>query len=313
MLALMGRYGRLGNQLWTYSNVLAVSLRYDIRLINPGFNGWPFFIGCAGTSSEDPAYRIKAMAVHVKRPLIQLIYKLNLRARLFPHVQLGESSLLDLDDPSIEACCLRAPFVFLSGFYFFAPESVKAKKSEVLSFFALIPTLQQEVATLVKIARDDSDILIGVHIRHGDYRSYCDGIMYYAAEEYRDVMRALVDQFPGRKVSFLICSDEKQNLAVFRDLKVFQSNSEPVIDMYALASCDYIFGPNSSFSHWASFYGSAPLHILDWRAAEIYDSHTPIYEPQVCKDFTTFQPMQFGTHASNRISIQEAMNWRKVR
>ena len=33
-------------------------------------------------------------------------------------------------------------------------------------------------------------------------------------------------------------------------------------DLYALARCDYIFGPVSTFSQWASFYGDKPLFHL---------------------------------------------------
>ena len=38
----------------------------------------------------------------------------------------------------------------------------------------------------------------------------------------------------------------------------------PVEDLYALAACDYVLGPVSSFTQWASFYGSKPLlHLRD--------------------------------------------------
>jgi len=33
-------------------------------------------------------------------------------------------------------------------------------------------------------------------------------------------------------------------------------------DLYALAKCDYILGPLSSYSQWASFYGNKPLYQL---------------------------------------------------
>jgi hypothetical protein len=32
--------------------------------------------------------------------------------------------------------------------------------------------------------------------------------------------------------------------------------------MYALAQCDLILGPPSTFSQWASFYGQRPLCIV---------------------------------------------------
>jgi hypothetical protein len=33
-------------------------------------------------------------------------------------------------------------------------------------------------------------------------------------------------------------------------------------DLHALARCDYIFGPQSTFPQWASFYGNKPLLLL---------------------------------------------------
>ena len=33
-------------------------------------------------------------------------------------------------------------------------------------------------------------------------------------------------------------------------------------DLYALARCDYIMGPPSTYTQWASFYGNAPLFHL---------------------------------------------------
>jgi hypothetical protein len=33
-------------------------------------------------------------------------------------------------------------------------------------------------------------------------------------------------------------------------------------DLHALARCDYIFGPQSTFTQWASFYGNKPLLLL---------------------------------------------------
>jgi hypothetical protein len=33
-------------------------------------------------------------------------------------------------------------------------------------------------------------------------------------------------------------------------------------DLHALARCDYIFGPQSTFTQWASFYGNKPLFLL---------------------------------------------------
>jgi hypothetical protein len=34
-------------------------------------------------------------------------------------------------------------------------------------------------------------------------------------------------------------------------------------DLYALARCDYIMGPPSTYTQWASFYGNRPMLSLD--------------------------------------------------
>lgn len=34
-------------------------------------------------------------------------------------------------------------------------------------------------------------------------------------------------------------------------------------DMYSLAECDYIIGPPSTYTMWASFYGEVPLYMVD--------------------------------------------------
>jgi hypothetical protein len=40
------------------------------------------------------------------------------------------------------------------------------------------------------------------------------------------------------------------------------SRGSAVEDLYSLARCDYLLGPPSTFSLWASFYGNVPLHQM---------------------------------------------------
>jgi hypothetical protein len=75
-------------------------------------------------------------------------------------------------------------------------------------------------------------------------------------------MREMVAQFPAYRVAFLVCSDEPRSAAEFPGLTIGFGTPSPVADLYALAKCDYIIGPPSTFSQWASFYGSKPLFQL---------------------------------------------------
>jgi hypothetical protein len=50
-------------------------------------------------------------------------------------------------------------------------------------------------------------------------------------------------------------------------------------DLYALASCDYIIGPPSTFSQWASFYGNVPRYMVNYKAEQFYG--VPSHEPRL--------------------------------
>jgi len=70
-------------------------------------------------------------------------------------------------------------------------------------------------------------------------------------------MRAL---FPATtRVRFLLFSNEPIAEADFAGFDTGRSSDHPVEDLYALAGCDYIIGPISTYSMWASFYGRVPL------------------------------------------------------
>ncbi|HAX17707.1 MAG TPA: hypothetical protein DCY00_03825 [Actinobacteria bacterium] len=43
---------------------------------------------------------------------------------------------------------------------------------------------------------------------------------------------------------------------------IYNSQNHFIEDLYSLALCDYIFGPPSTFSMWASFYGEVPLRFI---------------------------------------------------
>src|SRR5207247_2609780 len=95
------------------------------------------------------------------------------------------------------------------------------------------------------------------------------GKYFFAIEQYTAWMRELAAQFASAGVSFLVCSDETRNPAEFPGLTVGCGTDSPVGDLYALARCDYILGPPSTFSQWASFYGNKPLLQVKEAGAQV--------------------------------------------
>ena len=114
--------------------------------------------------------------------------------------------------------------------------------------------------------RCNSDLVIGVHIRRGDYATWNDGRFFYELEEYHQFMLRLKQLYKDRRVSFFISSNEDFSLAIFTGCECRRFGKEPsgaILDLYTLSLCDRIIGPYSSYSRWASFIGEVPLCFLE--------------------------------------------------
>lgn len=111
-------------------------------------------------------------------------------------------------------------------------------------------------------------------MRRGDYSTWHDGRYYYSLDQYADCCKTLMKHFKDKKVVFFLSSNEKLELGnSWGNIPNFiLSCSTPIHDLYALSKCNYIIGPPSTFSSWASFMGNVPL-------AYIYDpsSFTPVF------------------------------------
>lgn len=117
------------------------------------------------------------------------------------------------------------------------------------------------VARIVSEALDGFDgITIGVHVRRGDYKDYLGGKYYFPDEVYNRIMNIIRKLFSGnKKIRFLICSNEPLEILHNNSDSFSIQGADGITDLYALSKCDYIIGPPSSYSQWASFIGDVPL------------------------------------------------------
>lgn len=126
--------------------------------------------------------------------------------------------------------------------------------------------IMQKALNIVAEMRGISDMVIGVHVRRGDYATWNDGRFFYELEEYHQFMRRIQDLYKNRRVSFFISSNEDFSLDLFDDIVCRRFGPEPsgaILDLYTLSVCDRIIGPFSSYSRWASFIGAVPLCFLE--------------------------------------------------
>ena len=164
--------------------------------------------------------------------------------------------------------------VFLSGWFLRVPlekhrERLKAKFALRKKYYS-----KNRLVNHVKTLKEEGFILVGVHIRRGDYRNYEDGKYYYDFTVYMDKVRELRSLLSTDKVKFVLFSNESiPDHLKTQDILI--SQEEWFIDHYLMSNCDYLLGPPSTFTIWASFMGGAKLCLL-------HDPNRPII-------FTDFQ------------------------
>ena len=139
-------------------------------------------------------------------------------------------------------------------------------KKELQCIFRPKDAIMNKAEGLIEKMKQTSDIVVGVHIRRGDYATWNDGRFYYELEDYHQFMLRVKDLYQGQHVSFFISSNEDFELDIFTNCNCHRFGKEPsgaILDLYSLSVCDLIMGPVSSYSRWASFVGEVPLCFLE--------------------------------------------------
>jgi Glycosyl transferase family 11 len=283
LFTLGRRCGRLANRLIIFANLIALAEEQGHRVINYTFHSYSDLfeatrenVHCAYPVPKQKGWcdRIPGVGAVIRKTrifyhLTRYACLLNERLPIFGNAfvtlrQLPDRHTTLLDGPEVQGKIADAGIVLVYGWWLRAPNLVRKHGDKIREYFRPLDNFETASHEAVEPLRRNADVVVGVHIRHGDYRTWKDGKYFFPVERYAGWMRELAAQFPGRKVSFLVCSDERRSVDEFPGLSVGLGTKSPVSDVFALAQCDYIFGPNSTFSQWASFYGDKPLlHLLD--------------------------------------------------
>ena len=175
----------------------------------------------------------------------------------------GSEEDYDLCGEEFQRILSRHRLVVAKGWKFRAHAALKSRRDEVVRLFTPHSGIRAEVERHIAQARSGCDILVGLHVRRGDYANWLGGKFFYGLDAYADWLKAANALWPGKKVGFLICSNESvDDLLHLPGVSASAGPGAPITDLYALAACDFLIGPPSTFTLWASYYGGAPLHML---------------------------------------------------
>jgi len=284
MLVITGAFGQLCNRLFAFANVVAFAARHGMTVANLAFGPYRHFFA---STQADALCRFPARkgCGNATAGVVRLSARLARRLRLAPCIQIGEKEKCWLDaapDGRDIARLAKGGVILLNGLYFLNRDGLGGHSQLLRDFFRPAPAVEETVRRFVCEARQGADVLVGMHIRQGDYKTHGAGKYYFSTEEYTGLMVQVKNLFEGKRVRFVVCSDTPQAGGAFGGLDTAPGPGRSIEDLYVLAACDYIAGVPSTFSMWASFYGGVPRYEHNPRERAAFGLDTP---PPKLEDF----------------------------
>lgn len=268
MVIIGNRNGRLANRLFHFSHFLSNAYEYKYTLYYPFFKEYYKFFELNDSSAIlDIEYLPKAPNTNlILRRTIQRIIQLLISLKLtnnpvYRIIIPFPKSTFDLSNHDFIKES-KFKIVIPYGFAFRDYYSFNKHQDLIRKYFKLNEPYLSNVRNTTS-NKDKRKKLIGIHMRKGDYKNWRSGKYYYEDEKYVTILYQIEKLF-SEEICFLICSDQKIDLVKFKQFDIKICAGSAVEDLYSLANCDYIVGPPSTYSAWASFYGLKPIyHIYD--------------------------------------------------
>jgi len=271
MIVISERFGKLGNRLLRYARTLALAELLDCSVLDLSFYEYAYCFR-PEEPHERSAFRFLPRLLGRRRfdVITGALATSGSFVRLSDYVR--ASGRDHHEGIPITPLAHHVKFNVVSHLlcdqfgYYLKPDSLLGLLPRLRRIFRIAPEFQDKATQLVEGLSDPTGVLIGVHIRTGDYRTFGDGIFYFENSAYAAAMRDTLAHplFRGRNVRFLIVSDEP--VPVERDfagLPVhYFGQQQMATDMALLSACQYLIATNSTFSGWVSYLGQIPRYVL---------------------------------------------------
>lgn len=121
-----------------------------------------------------------------------------------------------------------------------------------------------EILTQEELFENKNHIYIGLHVRRGDYKDFANGRYYMSDEQYITSLLILLNQINHECKIFVFTNDSELDHNKYLNLpfSVVISAGSVLQDYYRLSRCDYIVGPSSTFTMWASYISQGRVKKL---------------------------------------------------
>lgn len=275
-MVVIGRSdGQLGNRLMVSAHALAHALSKKESFIDLGLGSYSIYYNSLLLLKRNQVAIISPhfISKYLKLISVKTLFQLNTYFKFMDYYKIGwvHTEILSLKRE-------RKKILLLEGEGFRDTLSVKQNKEYIK--YLMTPKLSylRKLKGIKYLLDSEYDLIIGVHIRRGDYKNWSDGKYYFDDSVYIEAIKQANSLLgKGEKTVFVICSDEKINSNSFDEYNTFLSDADLITDLHLLASCHYLIGPPSTFSGWASFYGDVPLYTIKSSVFKLSLSNFEVY------------------------------------
>lgn len=261
MLIVCSKEGQLCNRLFHFSHLASFAIEQNEILWYPFIKEYSnFFPNIQKLSINNSKIYIYS------NPIILFILRIikSILKRIPSKIFLCNDTNIEIDLSNYSVNEHR--LLLISGWLFRDKKSLIKNKDFIKHLFAFDNEIIINGNQIINNLKADNKIIIGLHIRRGDYAYFENGKYFYNAEIYSGMIQQVRDiDLNNQKFHFVIITNDKEiflNKALNAH-DVTHINGNEALDLYCLSKCDYIIGPPSTFSAWASFYGSVPIQFIE--------------------------------------------------
>ncbi|WP_289108562.1 alpha-1,2-fucosyltransferase [uncultured Dubosiella sp.] len=255
-------YGQMCNKIFNQMNVISTGLEKKQKVFYYNFDRYTSFSYDQSDINDILIMKKKNILskvglLYCKKKADFRGYYLNINSQFSSEVFLGKNINFSKK-------------IYISGWPFVNLRGLRKYKKEIEQFFSATQEMEKIMKEKLYEVKKGS-ILIGVHIRRGDYRNWRNGEYFFDDEIYKWYIDQLVKCFPNKNLTVFIFSNEVVNKSFFLDnnYDLIIPNGTAEEDFHLMTKMDYIIGPPSTFSGVASFLKNIPRYIIKERNKSI--------------------------------------------
>lgn len=188
--------------------------------------------------------------------MIAILYKLTKKLKIIKLIDFNNEDNV----PEYKEILKKKNNCFVIGWCFRDYENLVKNKDFFKEKFALKEKIDDNISTLLS-----KDIIkLGIHIRRGNYKKWENGKYYFDDTVYIKVIKRMISLL-NKPVYLFIFSNEIVNKELYFNefgTNIYFSKNEYFIDHFIMSNCDYLIGPPSTFTAYASLIGKAQYYHI---------------------------------------------------